>query len=138
MRIIYDTVTNDAGTVIRNASVELLTQEGDPVEIFADKDGNTSLGTSITTDDNGFFQFFAPDGSEYSLRFSYGQISRTVRGIDLYDFKQMRDDINAATTGKATAAALGIPAESEKMGRTEGGILSAGGTYKTWRSEKSR
>src|SRR3546814_10348607 len=76
MRIIYDTVTNDAGTVIRNASVELLTQEGDPVEIFADKDGNTSLGTSITTDDNGFFQFFAPDGSEYSLRFSYGQISR--------------------------------------------------------------
>lgn len=79
-------------------SVTVTAANGQPAALYKD-DAVTPLPQPLTTDDSGYFGFFAPNG-RYTLTFSGAQIQTASRSIELYD----ADDVPPVTQQQLAAA----------------------------------
>lgn len=123
-----DTVTNNSGTSIEGATVQL-TSGGSVVTLYADDALTQPLGTSAVSDSNGLVEFYVADGT-YSVTYTAENITKTLLNVELYDLSTLRADASASTANKANAAAIGITNSANDMGAWTDNILTAGSTAK--------
>lgn len=89
---------NGALQPLLGVSVLVTASNGLPAALYKD-DGATPLGNPLTTDADGYFGFFAPNG-RYTLTFSGAQIQTSSRSIELYD----ADDVSPVTQQQLASA----------------------------------
>lgn len=84
MQKFFDYVTNLQGRAVSNAQVLVKTAAGATATIYSDN-GVTPTANPVTTDDNGYFEFYAANG-RYSLTISGAKIDTyTISDITLND-----------------------------------------------------
>jgi len=83
MRKYYDSVIiTESGRPLEGAII-VAKQGGTPVTIYSD-DGLTEIDT-LTTDSEGYFEFYVPDG-EYTIEYQYGgAVYKTIPDVQIYD-----------------------------------------------------
>ena len=99
MRKYFGTLTQSpSGAILAGAQVRVKTTGGALAPIFSDGSG-TVLGNPVTTDANGFYQFYIADGT-YTLEFLRGgiQILPPLTDVEIYDLDELTASV-AATAG---------------------------------------
>lgn len=101
MKKIADSVENATnGKPLQNAVVSLNTGTADshsPVTIYSTNDVSGPSMTSVTTDEDGYYEFYAPNGS-YLFKAQYGDTVRYVADFEVFDLSDMRAFIDALPT----------------------------------------
>lgn len=97
MKKIADTIENATnGKPLQGASVSLTI--GDIAQpLYLTNDTSGASVTSVTTDEDGYYEFYAPDGV-YSLVASYGEVSKTVEDFEVYDLSELKALADSAVT----------------------------------------
>lgn len=86
MRKYFDTILSADGKPVAGASVTVaLLGSTSPTSIFSNSAGSTPLTNPLTTDANGFFEFYAADGRYTLIITANGYSTRTVTDIALDD-----------------------------------------------------
>lgn len=124
-----NTITTRSGTAIPDATVAVTNGLGALVELFSDAALSSSLGYSASADDEGLVEFYIADGT-YTLTFTYGDVSKVLSNVELYDLSDLRTDADTNSTFKANATAVGITSSADDMGTFTGSTISDSGTAK--------
>lgn len=101
---------NGALQPLMGVDVTVLAASGLPATIYTD-DGVTVQKNPMTTDANGYFGFFAANGT-YSLSFSGAQVGNASRSVTLYDPADDLPLTQAQAAAPSGASKIGVGTES--------------------------
>lgn len=132
MKLYFDTVVNsNTGRAIEGATVSFLDDSGTAVTTYAD-DAFGGAALSTTTDENGLYQRYVPDGT-YTIRHVFGSISIDVDGVEIYDDSEQEDAIDRALLVPEGETGVILPEIASRAGQflafdAEGRPIAVGGT----------
>jgi hypothetical protein len=108
----FDTITAASGPAIFGAVVSAVNSLGAQATLYSDKNLTVSLGTTATTDIDGYVEFYVPDGV-YTITQTYNGVSRTLANIQIYDLTNFADASQSTSAAvSATSAAASATAAS--------------------------
>mgnify|MGYP001581392564 CR=1 FL=1 len=106
MRLIADTIENATnGKPLAGAVVTMNTGTVDsyfPITLYTTNDVAGPSVSSVTTDEDGYYEFYVPDGA-YIFKATYGDIYKVVADFEVYDLSEMA----AASAGTAETRLYG-------------------------------
>lgn len=80
----FDTIQDLRGNAVEGATVEVLEYPGGgTATIYSDSAGVTQIANPISTDENGYFEYYAADG-RYSWEITTNLGVRTINDIQHY------------------------------------------------------
>lgn len=129
-----DVITTDSGTVLPGATVQLLTGAGALVTTYTDDALSQNPSTTRTADSNGIVELYVADGT-YTVRQAYGNITRDLANVELYDISTIASTSSGAVANKAQATAIGISGSADNIGTFSGTTISDDGTVKSGMQE---
>ena len=129
-----DVITTNSGTTLPGATVQLFDGSGALVTTYTDDALTQNPATSRTADDNGIVELYVADGT-YTVRQTYGSVTRDLANVELYDISTIASTSSGAVANKAQAAAIGISGSAENIGTFTGSTISDNGTAKAGMQE---
>lgn len=120
-----DTITAPNGNVIEGAGVQLFTEAGAAVQLYADASLATLIGFQALANEMGLVEFYVADGT-YTVRQSYLGVSVDLPNTELYDLSDIAAGGGGGGGGSGTVTSVNVSGGATGLSATGGPVTTTG------------